>query len=367
LRVLITNNALDRREGTELYVRDLALGLRELGHSPVAYSPVLGEVAEELRQLGIPVERDLDAITVPPDVIHGHHHFEAMTALLRFRSVPALFVCHGWQLWLEAPPVFPRVHQYVAVSSVCRDRLVHAHAIPEHRVHVLLNFVDLRRFASRGELPVRPRRALVFSNHASELTHLPAVRNACARMRLDLDVVGIRAGRPASQPEILLRDYDLVFAQSRAALEAMAVGAAVVLCDHVGVGPMVTTAEMDLLRPLNFGPPALRPPIDPEALVREISRYDRDDATAVSRRIRDMAGLDAAAEAFVELYRRVIAEQHAAAPVDLSEEGRAAAAYLRRVELDVAAGAAPTLRWRGGDGPRRDAAPLAQRVVRWLS
>ena len=43
MKVLITNFRLAARTGTELYVHDLALRLLERGHTPVVYSPVLGE------------------------------------------------------------------------------------------------------------------------------------------------------------------------------------------------------------------------------------------------------------------------------------------------------------------------------------
>ena len=61
LRVLVTNRVLANRTGTELYVRDLALGLLRRGHHPVAYSPLLGKVAEELRAASVPVVDDLAA------------------------------------------------------------------------------------------------------------------------------------------------------------------------------------------------------------------------------------------------------------------------------------------------------------------
>src|SRR5215470_13196513 len=96
LRVLITNTWLYARAGTELYVRDLATALLACGHSPIVYSPVLGAVATEIRAATVPVVDDLDAIGVAPDVIHGHHHLETLSALLRFPGVPAIFVCHGW-------------------------------------------------------------------------------------------------------------------------------------------------------------------------------------------------------------------------------------------------------------------------------
>ena len=49
MRVLLTNNTLAQRGGSELYVRDVAIELMRRGHQPVAYSTLLGEVAEEFR------------------------------------------------------------------------------------------------------------------------------------------------------------------------------------------------------------------------------------------------------------------------------------------------------------------------------
>src|SRR5581483_9053651 len=163
------------------------------GITPIAYSAHLGEVAEELRRLTVPVIDDLEALASPPDLIHGQHHLETVTALLRFPGVPAVYFCHGWLPWQEMPPRFPRILRYVAVDQTCRDRLVCEHGIPEDRVRVLLNFVDLERFKPRPPLPVRPARALIFSNSANEETHAPAIREACQRAGIALDIVGLQA------------------------------------------------------------------------------------------------------------------------------------------------------------------------------
>ena len=58
MKVLITNNTLAGRGGSELYVRDIATALLTRGHAPVAYSTVLGAVARELRAAKIPVVDD---------------------------------------------------------------------------------------------------------------------------------------------------------------------------------------------------------------------------------------------------------------------------------------------------------------------
>jgi Glycosyltransferase Family 4 len=330
LKILITNNTLAGRAGTELYVRDLAVELLKRGHTPIAYSTLIGAVAEELRSATVPVIDHLDSLATAPDLIHGHHHLETMTALLHFPGVPAIYFCHGWLPWEEAPPKFPRIVRYVAVDETCRDRLLHEHAVPEERMRLLLNFVDLKRFKPRSPLPEKPTRALVFSNNASEKTNVPAVRQACLRLNVELDVIGSGVGNPTDRPEDVLPNYDLVFAKGRAALEALSVGTAVVLFDAAGVGQMVTTDNMKRLRQLNFGIRTLQNPITVEILRQEIGCYNAFDAMQVSSWIRQTARLDDALDHLLALYHEVL-EEHGRHPLsNTSEELRAASNYLRQ-------------------------------------
>lgn len=344
LRILITNNAFSTRNGPTVYVRDLALGLLKRGHTPLAYSTILGGVADELRAATVSVFDDLNQLAIAPDLIHGHEHMETMTALLHFPGVPAIYFCHSATVWLDAPPFFPRILRYVAVDQACRDRLLRQD-IPEERIRVLLNFVDLDRFKLRSTpLPSRPQRALVFSNYANSQTHLPAVREACRRAHIQLDVLGDGEQNGSAEPEKIIGDYDLVFAKARCALEALSVGAAVILCDFGGVGPMVTTQEFDRLRSLNFGIRTLNEPLNPDILVREIQRYDSADAAAVSELVRATAGQEAIIDELIDLYEEVIDEYQHTGRIDIDGEGRAAAAYLRQLKVDFATHGAASLR-----------------------
>ncbi len=339
MRVLITNRKLATRTGTELYVRDLAIGLAQRGHAPVAYAPQLGDVAREIRAETIPVTDDLLTIAEPPDLIHGHHGLETLAALLAFPGVPAVAVCHSWVGWADAPVAHPRVLRHVAVDDTCRDRLRFEHGIPDERIHVVLNAVDLQRFTPRAPLPERPKRALIFSNAAGGgRGHAPAIEAACAAAGIDVEVVGSSAQRSLARPEEALREFDLVFAKAKAALEAMSVGAAVVLCDAVGAGPMVTTANLDALRRVNFGMRALREPCTPAYLAEQIARYDAADARAVSAAVRATAGTASMVDELCALYDDVLAEHATRGADDPRAEARAAAAYLQ--------GLAPRLRER---------------------
>ena len=331
----MTNHALAQRAGSELYLKDVAEGLLRRGHTPIAYSTKLGEVASSLRRATIPVVDNLASISVPPDIIHGQHHIETMSALLHFAGVPAVYFCHGWFAWEEAPPRFPRILRYVAVDDTCRDRLVCEQGIPEHQVRVIRNFVDLQRFKPRPPLPDKPQRAMVFSNQASEATFLPAVREACQTAGITLDVVGFRSGNATDNPETVIGKYDIVFAKGRCAFEALAVGAAVVLCDEAGVGPMVNLSELDQLQRLNFGMRTLRDKAEPKIILRELARYDPVDARKVAQRVRATSGIETVVDQIVDLYQEVLAEYRPANGNGNTSEGVFAAAYLRGVAAHI--------------------------------
>lgn len=327
LRILLTNHTLGDRGGSDLYVRDVARALLSRGHLPIVYSPVLGTVAEDLRIATVPVVDDLGAIVEPPDVIHGQHHLETMTALLHFPGVPGLFVCHGWLPWEEAPPRFPRIRRYIAVDDVCRDRLTCQYGIRSDQVSVLLNFVDLDRFQPRGPLPVRPARALLFCNEKGP--HVEVVRAACARAGIAVDAVGRAFGNATPTPENLLMNYDLVFGRGRSALEAAAVGAAVVLISGLGLGPMVTSRELGRLRRLNMGIRTLHRPLTVAEVLATILRYNAADAAEVCRGVRASASRDLVVDTLVETYTSLIEESRTAEAPAAADESLAAARYLR--------------------------------------
>lgn len=326
MTVLITNNTLASRAGTELYVRDLAFGLLARGHTPVAFSTVLGDVAEELRRGSVRVIDDIAALDIGPDLIHGHHHLETTVASLRFPRAPVISFCHGWSPWEELPARLPTVARYVAVDRVCLERLVLECGIPPADVSLLYNFVDLKRFSSRGALPGRPRRALVFSNAASEQTHLPPIREACAVRGIAVDAAG-SATQPLERPEAVLGGYDLVFAKARAAMEAMATGCAVVLCDQGGAGPLVTSGDFERLRELNFGIRTLRRPVTAERVGEEIDRFDAADAARVHVLMRGAGDLERRLDELLELYDAVLAAPRP--EPDLAALSAAAASYLQ--------------------------------------
>jgi len=123
------------------------------------------------------------------------------------------------------------------------------------------------------------------------------------------------------------------FAKARCALEAMACGNAVVLCDFAGVGPMVTSTNFDVLRPQNFGRGALVHPLCEDCISAEVGKYSSYDAARVCDRVRSEAGLTAAVHHWTALYAKVV-EEFQACPTIPDVELRAFASYLRQWNYD---------------------------------
>lgn len=92
---------------------------------------------------------------------------------------------------------------------------------------------------------------------------------------------------------------------------------------------MVTSANFDTLRKMNFGAGVLVNPAKPEHIGREIERYNPADASEVSRRIRKEAGLAEAVTRWLALYSSVV-EEFRSSPRDFDGELRALASYMGR-------------------------------------
>lgn len=301
--ILITNIWLAHLAGSEVVVRDLALGLLRRGHRPIVYSPTLGSIAQDISARGVSVIDDLRQLGEAPDIIHAHHSIPCGEALIRFPDVPAIYVCHAFNAWMEAPVHFPQIGAYVAVDEACRDRLVHTEGIDPQRVLILHNAVDLDRIPPRPvRLRERPLRAAAFGKAAVA----PEVRIACEQLGIQFDAIGTATGRVNTAPEQELVQYDLVFASARSALEALCCGCAVIVCDVRGFSGLVTSHNFESLRAMNFGLRCLTEPLAVDRCVQGIGRYDPDDASRVANRARADADLNKLLDKFEQLYDDVL-------------------------------------------------------------
>lgn len=302
MRILITNTALDKFAGTECYVFDVCRALAARGHEVIAFSPRLGRIASAMREAGLRVTDDLAAVPWSPDVIHGHHEWETTLAAVRWPRAGLISFCHGAQPWQEAPCRAPWVHRFVVVGEPCRERLVGRDGIDASEVELLLNFVDLERFTQRMTPAVPPRRVLVFSNHIKKGRGLETIAAACAAEKLELEIIGSGAGQVAVDPREPLSRADIVLAQGRCALEAMASGCAVVLCGAERIGAFVAPSDFAKLREANFGFTRLAADLTVDTVRQRLRAVNSGDAADVTRMVREQAGLDQAVSRLVALY-----------------------------------------------------------------
>ncbi len=212
MKILITNILLAMRTGTELLVEQTADWLRQHGHSPIIYAPLVGPLGEGMISRGHRVHDRIEQIQEPPDVIHGHHAGPTMTALAAFPSVPAMFVANSAESEYDRPPRHPNIRGYFAVSQFLRERWA-SRDIPAASFGILGNPVDLRLFPPRPPLPERPRKALLLAKYD---TQLDALREACRRCGLEVEEVGSGVGRVVGDLPARFREADIGFARGAA-------------------------------------------------------------------------------------------------------------------------------------------------------
>lgn len=290
MRILYTNNTLSQPAGTELAVRDLCLEMRRRGHEVAAFSMQHGRVAEMLREAEITLAARLDEVPFVPDVIHGHHEWETSLAALRWPECPVISFCRGLEGWQEAPCLAPNVSRWVAVDEPCRGRLLRTPGVQPTRVELILNGINLERFRGGVDLELRGERAMILSNYATADNFAAVVVEGCRKAGVICEVVGAGVGRAVADPERLMAQQAVVFAKGKVALEALACGCAVIVCDERGLGPLVTPANFEGLRRESFGFPCMTDPVTEEGVMSRLAQRKPHEIERVCEMTREVAG-----------------------------------------------------------------------------
>ncbi len=249
MRILCTNQALDRRGGTESYLETVAPELRALGHTVELFCLRGGPVAERLRARGFVVHDDVGALSGDYDAIHAHHASAALAVRTRYPDVPLVFVAHSWFLAIEVPPAEIAPGALVGLNDAVVDRLRATLAGETVPVHRLTQPVTIRTDDTRVDIRHRPRRALALSRHLG--TRLEPLRAACAALDIELEQLG-GTGRDVEDPDTAIRSADLVLGSGRAILEAMALARAACVFDERGGAAWVTNETYPTLEAVGF-------------------------------------------------------------------------------------------------------------------
>jgi hypothetical protein len=277
MNILITNIAFAGNSGTELYVKELAMELRHRGHNIEVYTFFKGPLANELDEIGINVVDSLKLLKYVPDIIHAHHNI-----------------------------VVAKAAAYFSVDYNCKDRYKLEAGFADEESEVIFNWYNPNRFIKRNIINPKPLNALIFSNYIDKGIIYNEIQAACNKLHINLHIIGENSNNLSFSPENVLPAYNLVFGKAKAAIEAMATGAAVIVCDFRGLAEMVTPQNMEHYRKYNFGMKLMNRPVQKDLIIAEINKYNAANIELVTDYIREKSNFYVIVSAIEAIYFNTI-------------------------------------------------------------
>lgn len=325
MKILITNHDLRFRGGSELFTVGLANTLAATGHTVWVYAPQVGVVAEGLK--GATAFSSLDQIPEVPDVIHGQHNLPTAAALCRFTQTPALYHCHGYEPLIERPFAHPRIYRYMGISSRFPAWIAKITGCPVEAVETVYSGIHTENFARQCPVSDRLESALIYGHPRNfEKAAIEEIQSACTSSGIRLQVPDAKV----NEPEALLRQFDLIFATGRSAIEAMCAGCCVIPFRRDVCGAMVVPDNYEAQKVINFTVPPESKPVTEQWLLEELRKHD----SRVVKNVSQLAAADFSivniAERLVRIYESVIA-QHSTASINVGTESGALSHWLHTV------------------------------------
>jgi len=349
MRIVVTVHDLGIG-GTQTYALTVAEQLQRLGHEATIHTDGPGPMAEVVHQRGIPLALTEAELPDKVDALIVQDGAMSYRMAELFPSAPQLFRGPSEMFDLQLPPQLPGVvGALMAVSDRSADRL--RALAGEREVIRLRQPIDTERFAARGAIRDRPRRAALLG------TYLDDVRLRMLRDAWEPEGVECVQLSSALEPEAVLADADIVVAKGKAALEGMACSRAVFVYDQFGCDGWVTPATYPALEADNFAglatdamatPATLRGALD--AFDPEMGVVNRDLITThhSARRhayelvelLRDLVPTDVVAKAPLRELARLVRVQWATESRAFRQARENTALHARLIEVDEAREAA---------------------------
>ena len=326
MNILITNFILNTPSGTETYVYELAIELHNRGHHVEIFTLLKGDLAKSLIDYGIHVSTDLKKIKKMPDCIHAHHNITTLKTAAFFKKTPIVYFIHDRTHFHDYPFRHPNILKYIAVDYNCKDRYLE-NGFEDNDIEIIYNWANLARFKQRKTISETPKKALAFSNYMSQTHIFPFIKEACLSEGIEIDLIGSGNGNATTTPENILEKYDIIFGKAKAVIEAMATGAAVIVCDFRGLAEFVTPENMFHYRKYNFGMKLMTNTIQTDLIVREIRKYNPENILKVSNFIRKEADFMSIVSQLENTYSTVIKEY------DNNKRGKYKASYYNYLTI----------------------------------
>jgi hypothetical protein len=305
VRLVLANNHLRDRGGSETYLLTVAHELERLGHDVVLFAgEPPGDGVPLARSEGLRFATHLDEVGPPPDRVLVQDGIVSGVLAAAYPNVPQLLVAHGVVHAFQLPPVLPgAVRAVVALNERVAARARATAGAAE--VVRLRQPVDLTRFRPGPAPHEPPVRLLLFGNH-QDAQRIEGLRRTCEARGIDVVAAGGSAGAVAS-PENVLAEADIVVGYGRCIVEAMATGRCAYVYDRFGSDGWLDAATYAALEATGFNGKAGLAPPGVDDFATALNSYDprrglegrdlayrhhdvRDHVAALLRLLLDMPG-----------------------------------------------------------------------------
>jgi len=309
MKILITNHHLKNKEGSELFTLNLVIELKKKGHQVMVFSPILGEISEEISKMGVFVTNDILSIEKEKiDIIHAQHNTTAILARSIFPNTPMIFMAHGVLPELEqAPSIDLNISKYIAVSEEVAENLKSKNQIPKEKIEIIRNFVDTEKFRSKNNVNEKLRNLLVISNH-----YVQEVKEIVEKVAKELDLRVEHIGLPensVTNVENYINNSDMVITLGRGALEAMSCERNLIVYDMHGGDGFVNEENFFEIRKNNFSGRKYKKQYSVESFRNELLKYN----PKLGKKLRDIVIKENSREVFVDklenIYKKCINEK----------------------------------------------------------
>lgn len=251
MKILITNNHLERTGGTETWTYTMSEVLTRMGHDVEVFTIMKGAFAEHFN---VPV------VTQPEDkydLILVNHN-SCLNFVKNFKG-KKIFTCHGTTPALEQPR--EGADAYVGVSELTCEH------IKAWNPTLIRNGIDTERFK-----PIKPLRKdpliLVISDWQQPYDKIRSINS-------NTDWIGKHNAR--FDMENVINNYDIIVSIGRGRYEAMSCGRVCLAYDerpYIGASSqgLVTPENIDIVVQQNYWKDGISPTV--EHLEKELRKYD---------------------------------------------------------------------------------------------
>jgi hypothetical protein len=273
MRLVIGVCSFSHPGGTETSVLTVAQALQRLGHEVVVAAEELGPMADHAERLAVPIARAPWELPDSCDAVVANDSVITELLAARYPGTRLVFVSHSSLFDHQLPSLAAGAVSAVVVPSerfAARVRALPL-AVPIVRLH---QPIDTDRFVPGGDLPRRPRRALVLSNYLRGARR-DALVEAWTHEGVDFTFVGAQ-GESQVDPVAAIQATDIVVGKARAALEGMSCGRAVYVFDDFGGDGWVTPDVYPAFENDAFSGRTSGTPLDRTRLRADLAAYDPD-------------------------------------------------------------------------------------------